>query len=175
MLALAGLKFKTLKPPPKQNMTFCQSSLQWSIALPLNAFHYFFIEAFYVNKTFSKQDITSWDHNCFENFLFYFAPPSCGMCHFSHSGMGLCTGVAGEKNIKLIPPAPLFTEMAYYQMWFMLVVRLELPFEKTARVLLCSSFGRQADGFKRTCLRGMECARLMSYLLGPALVLLELC
>lgn len=72
-------------------------------------------------------------------------------------------------------PCPPFTEMAYYQMWFMLVVRLELPFEKTVRALLCSSFGRQADGFKRTCLRGMECARLMSYLLGPALVLLELC
>lgn len=169
MFSHTCLKFKNLKPPPKHNMTFCQSSLLWSIALPLNAFHYFFIEVFYVNKAFSEQDLTSWDHNCFENF---FACPSCEMCHFYHCGMGLCTG---EKIIKLIHPAPLFTEMAYYQMWFMLVVRLELPFEKTARVLLCSSFGRQADGFKRTCLRGMECARLMSYLLGPALVLLELC
>lgn len=32
------------------------------------------LEAFYVNKTFSKQDITSWDHNCFENYYFFCSP-----------------------------------------------------------------------------------------------------
>lgn len=172
LLPLTGLKFKTLKPPLKHNMTFCQSSLQWNIALPLNAFHSFSFLYRGILCKYKNISNTISPPGIIIALRIFFARPSCEMCHFFHSGMGLCPG---EQNNTLIHPAPLFTEMAYYQVWFMLVVRLELPFEKTAQVLLCCSFGRQADGFKRTCLGEMECARLMSYLLGPALVLLELC
>lgn len=157
------LETQTWESPPNLNMSCCQRFLQRSLFF---FFYCYWMQCGSPYMTFCGNNPIHHtyhirNHNCFSDFA---------------QRMNIYRGVAFERRSNWF----FQMQMSHYQMRLTLVVRFEVLSE---RLFVPSSFAAhlidrltiKKKRKKRNLPQGTQRARLMSYLLGPALARLELC